>query len=426
MPRPLALCLIATTLPASAFAQTATETAAQSPTPALTQRAEDVAAFFKGEKPAVDIFNTTFLASIPPEQLDTLIQQLTAQFGPAIAVSRVIPTGPNSANIGIAFERAAVGGPMVLDQSGMIAGLMLNEISPIGDSPAAIQAELQQLPGTASVWFGPVDGGPALLAHNEDRPLALGSTFKLYVLSALSQAVASGDLAWDDVIRIDTKSYPSGVTQNWPAGTPITVQALATLMIQISDNTATDQLIALLGRERVEAELRDSGGDTKRSLPLLTTRELFMLKADAELRRQYLAANTAQRRVLLVNNIATYPPLSAVTGALSGAPVAIDTLEWFASTKSLNTLMQRLSGPEHETARTIMATNRAMSDTAARKWAYVGYKGGSEPGVLNMTWLLQDKAGQWHMLSIGWNNPAAPVDENRLNLLVPRILALAD
>ena len=151
-----------------------------------------------------------------------------------------------------------------------------------------------------------------------------------------------------------------------------------------------------------------------------------MLKANPALRQQYVGANEAQRRQLLKDNATNRPALDTVTAALSGAPVAIDTLEWFASAKSLGTLMQRLSGPKHETARAIMAANRAMGDAAAQKWAYVGYKGGSEPGVLNLTWLLQDKAGQWHMLSLGWNNPAAPVDENRLNLLVPRILALAD
>ena len=426
MQYPLALCLMVAALSTGATAREPASIESPAINPQLNQRANDVYMMFKGEKPAAEIFNTTFLASVPPEQLDTLTQQLIAQFGPVVGVSRVVATGPNSANIGIQFERSVVGGPITLDQAGMVAGLLLNEISPIGDSAQAIQADLQQLPGTASVWFGPITGGPAKLAYNENQPLALGSTFKLYVLSALSHAIAAGDLAWDDVVRIDTKSYPSGVTQDWPAGSPATVQTLATLMIQISDNTATDQLIALLGRERVEAELIAAGGDAARTLPLLTTRELFMLKANPALRQQYVGANEAQRRQLLKDNATNRPALDTVTAALSGAPVAIDTLEWFASAKSLGTLMQRLSGPDHENARAIMAANRAMGDAAAQKWAYVGYKGGSEPGVLNLTWLLQDKAGQWHMLSLGWNNPAAPVDENRLNLLVPRILALAD
>lgn len=426
MQSPLALCLMIAALSTSAAAQEQTVTEASATNPQLAQRANDVVSTFKGEKPVTEIFSATFLVSVPPEQLNALTQQLIAQFGPVIGVSHVVATGPNSANIGIQFERAVVGGPMVLDTSGMVVGLLLNEISPIGDSAQAIQADLQQLPGTASAWFGPITGGPAKLAYNENQPLALGSTFKLYVLSALSHTIAAGNLAWDDVVRIDTKSYPSGVAQDWPVGSPATVQTLATLMIQISDNTATDQLIALLGRERVEAELIAAGGDAARTLPLLTTRELFMLKANPALRQQYVEANETQRRQLLKDNATNRPALDTVTAALSGTPVAIDTLEWFASAKSLGTLMQRLSGPKHETARAIMAANRAMGDAATQKWAYVGYKGGSEPGVLNLTWLLQDKAGQWHMLSLGWNNPAATVNENRLNLLVPRILALAD
>ena len=47
--------------------------------------------------------------------------------------------------------------------------------------------------------------------------------------------------------------------QDWPPGAAVTVETLATLMISVSDNTATDTLIRLVGRERVEARLAASG-----------------------------------------------------------------------------------------------------------------------------------------------------------------------
>ncbi len=73
---------------------------------------------------------------------------------------------------------------------------------------------------------------------------AIGSAFKLYVLSTLSREIAARRRSWNDVVPLDQRSYPSGILQDWPQGTPMTLQTLATLMIAISDNTATDQLAA--------------------------------------------------------------------------------------------------------------------------------------------------------------------------------------
>ena len=49
------------------------------------------------------------------------------------------------------------------------------------------------------------------------------------------------------------------MAQDWPKGAPVTLHTLATLMISISDNTATDQLIAIVGRDAIAEELRASG-----------------------------------------------------------------------------------------------------------------------------------------------------------------------
>jgi hypothetical protein len=57
-------------------------------------------------------------------------------------------------------------------------------------------------------------------------------------------------------------------------------------------------------------------------------------------------------------------------------------------------------------------------------YAYAGFKGGSEPGVINLTWLIRNRAGAWHVVTGSWNNPAAPVDEARFTGLMGRALAL--
>ena len=73
-----------------------------------------------------------------------------------------------------------------------------------------------------------------------------------------------------------------------------------------------------------------------------------------------------------------------------------------------------------------MTVNPVFDESETANWDYVGYKGGSEPGVLNMSWLLRDDAGRWYMLAISQMDPASEVDTTGLLLMAKRILALAD
>ena len=86
--------------------------------------------------------------------------------------------------------------------------------------------------------------------------------------------------------------------------------------------------------------------------------------------------------------------------------------------------MARLASSSDDQTRAILAVNPALPESARSDWAYVGFKGGSEPGVLNLSWLLTDKAGQDHVLTMSWNNPEMPVDDTRFELIAQRILAL--
>ncbi len=51
-------------------------------------------------------------------------------------------------------------------------------------------------------------------------------------------------------------------------------------------------------------------------------------------------------------------------------------------------------------------------------------KGGSETGVMNMTFLVQSKGGQWHAVSGGWNNAEAALDKGKFVGLMSRAVAL--
>jgi hypothetical protein len=82
------------------------------------------------------------------------------------------------------------------------------------------------------------------------------------------------------------------------------------------------------------------------------------------------------------------------------------------------------SGPGAE-AREILAINSGITKPTAANWRYVGYKGGSEPGVLNMTLLLQSQAGAWYVLSASTNDTAEDVNLARFAGLINRAAELA-
>jgi hypothetical protein len=72
----------------------------------------------------------------------------------------------------------------------------------------------------------------------------------------------------------------------------------------------------------------------------------------------------------------------------------------------------------------ILAVNPGVAPADAKRWRYVGYKGGSEPGVMAMNFLAQARDGDWYAVSASWNNPAARVDEAAFSGLLTRLLNL--
>ncbi|MCR2833877.1 serine hydrolase [Parerythrobacter lacustris] len=421
----IAIFLVIALPPAAAFAQ---ETAATADA-ALDSRAADVVAAINGEKDPEEIFGPAFLAAVPPAQFEAFTRQITGQFGAAKAVQLVDPTGQNSAQIAIRFERAIAGGTITLDPASphLIVGLLLSKFDPVDDSADKIEADLMALPGEVTAYFGPLDGSSPMLSIGSDRRLALGSTFKLFALSALAHSVERGEIRWSDVHSLERRSFPSGQMQNWPQGAPVTLHTLASMMISISDNTATDQLMALLPESAIGAELARSGADNDpRNTPWLDTLSLFALKGNGDLASAFEAGSEAEQHALVARIRAqSGGDPEKVEPPRFTSPTAIDTIEWFASPAELRRLLARLAELSDPTAREIMSINPSLPAAEQGNWNYIGFKGGSEPGVINLTWLLQDFDGRWYILTMGWNDPASPVDETAFELLAQRVIALS-
>jgi beta-lactamase class A len=295
----------------------------------------------------------------------------------------------------------------------------------VGEAPKpktfaeAVQMTEQLAPASQLLVAG-LDKGACKPMHatRSKQPLAIGSTCKLYVLLGLVDRILAGKAKWDDdlAVRDDWKSLPSGITQDDPSGTKLTLLTHAERMIAISDNTATDHLLYTVGRAQVEAALRATRHATpKRNVPFLSTRELFLFKlgmADAEV-DGYLKLPEVRRRAYLDTTLVGKAPDISLAAAWTTAR-RIDQLEWFANAddlcRTMAALWQRAQKPAAKPVLDVLAKNGGIAlDKAA--WPYVGFKGGSEPGVINLTWLAQRADGKWFVVVLTANDTKATVDE---------------
>lgn len=403
--------------------------AQQPPSAELRAGAERVVALLRGEAAPADVFTPAFLAQVPEAQVYAIIQQLGAQYGAAQRLAGIEAQSATMGVIHIETERATLHMNLGIEPAPphRITNLLLTGADLRGDSMAAVLAEMSALPGQASMAVARLgEGAPTLTGSIQpERPLAIGSSYKLWILAELARQVRAGERRWSDVVTLDRRSLPSGVLQTWPRGAPVTLHTLAAQMISISDNTATDMLLHTLGRENVERMIATLGVSTAaRNRPLLSTLELSAIKtAPATELNLWRQADEAGRRAILASTYSQADASRINPMLFAGNPLHID-VEWYATAEDMVRTMDWLRRNGDETAMAILAINPGIGPAQRTDFSYVGYKGGSEPGVLNLTWLVRSRAGAWHVVTGSWNNPAAPVEEVRFVALMARAVQL--
>jgi beta-lactamase class A len=416
---------------ASPLLTTQSQAAAQ--TGDLQAAAEAVAKYFRADPAGIDrLFTPGFLAQVPAAKLEAVMKQLYGQLGSCTGVKLDNQAGPGRGQFQFTFDKGFTA-PITLvidDTSRAISGFVVGPPVSSSDTLSSLVDKMKALPGQVSFLAQRLDpSGPVTLAEWQPaQELAIGSAFKLYVLGALATQVSKGGRRWSDVMPLETQSLPSGILQKWPVGTPMTLQGLASLMISISDNTAADALLKAVGRDAVEAMMPVMGhGQPALNRPFLSTMDMFQLKwgVPDDQQQSYLAADAAARRSILQ---AMKPPSSTsslLTRASSTVPKLIDKLEWFASASDLCRAMAWFQADDspRATARQILAINPGIPAAAAR-WAYVGFKGGGEPGVISLNFLLRSQANQWYTVGAVWNDPKAAVSDTEWVGLVGRALEL--
>ncbi|SMQ71276.1 Beta-lactamase enzyme family protein [Agreia sp. VKM Ac-1783] len=355
----------------------------------------------------------SMLEQVPASQMVAVVGQMS-DAKPWIATSVTEATG--GLTVLLHSSSAELQMQISVDEQNLINGLLFQQ-PPADRTPAASWKELEKnvaaLPADTSMTVTHVTGesdaagvGERIVDIAGDETKPLGSVFKLYVLGAVADAVAAGTLSWDDnlIISDDTRSLPSGELQDLPSGTLVTVRDAATKMIEISDNTATDLLIDRVGREAVEAQLAVMGHhDPTLNTPFVKTREFFQIgwgAAFGDARAAWADSSVDERRAVLDSLPGGVLELSSFDLSTSAWQQSID---WFANPADLVAahlaLQQKAATPAGEPVRGILSANPGLQfDSEA--FPYVAFKGGSAPGVLAGSWLLERADGERFVITM--------------------------
>ncbi|MBS3813067.1 serine hydrolase [Candidatus Bipolaricaulota bacterium] len=347
-----------------------------------------------------DLFADSFLDKVPIYNINEIVTRYTRVLGKLLEVRGERP------QYTLVFETGSAPSQIALDQEGKIAGIWLGNWTLKSDTLEKLVEELKGLDGTVSLYIS--REGIELFSLNGEREMAVGSSFKLYVLDTLYETTSREDR--EEVIHLTYKhrSLPSGILQDWPTGDPVTVKTLANLMISQSDNTATDHLIELVGRDYL------AENTNQKNRPFLTTVDVFNLKyGPKDLREKYVNVGKEKKREILNG----FEGLEVSVSDVKNEPTLIGQIEWFFSTKELAEVIYDIRDTSE------IFINPGL--TTKGDWYRAGYKGGSEPGVLQYTHLLQvEESSPVYVVSLTVNNPEGGVSTDKVTEIATRIISL--
>ncbi|CAN5859729.1 serine hydrolase [soil metagenome] len=120
----------------------------------------------------------------------------------------------------------------------------------------------QDLGGTLGVFarkIGKAESEP--LRYKDDETFPAASTIKVFVLQTLLEQVQGGALRLEDELTLRTEDQVtgSGILKALSPDRTYTLHDLATLMVIISDNTATNLLVGHLGIDAINAVCAQHG-----------------------------------------------------------------------------------------------------------------------------------------------------------------------
>ena len=126
-----------------------------------------------------------------------------------------------------------------------------------------IGVELKSYDGLMGIYIDDLMGN--VVKINEKEKFETERTIKLFILASLFERIEKGELSLSDMLEYKQEHAidGSGVLSSMEVGTKLSVRNVATLMIIVSDNIATNMLIDFLGVGQINDCIQRLGcGDT--------------------------------------------------------------------------------------------------------------------------------------------------------------------
>lgn len=122
-----------------------------------------------------------------------------------------------------------------------------------------IGVELKSYDGLMGIYIDDLRGN--VIKINEKEKFETASTIKLFVLAALFERIEKGEISLSDMLEYRQEHVidGSGILSSMEIGTRLSVRNIATLMIIVSDNIATNMLIDFLGVEQINGCIQRLG-----------------------------------------------------------------------------------------------------------------------------------------------------------------------
>jgi len=365
-------------------------------------------------------FDSAFLAQVSPAELNQALESL----GPSGSATTLLGLSKVEADSLVALVHIGPSRYSVqlgVDAAGLIAGLLFQPATTsVPSSWAQVDKQLTAIAPEVSLLAAKVGSdGTCSPVHSvlAGTPRPLGSMFKLFILGALANAVQHHRISWTQKVTVTAaiKVGGSGTLQSSPDGTKLTVEQVAIKMISVSDNTAADMLLKLVGRAAVEDQVRAWSSHASLDIPFLTVNEVFALKYHnfPAMADHYLSLDTSHRAAYLATTVDKVPASEEQSASM---PRDVNSIEWFASADDLCRAFVGLAKFQAEPGLnpigTVLSTNNGGIALSTSTWPRVWFKGGSEPGVLTLGYLARDSRGQTFVVVVLTEDTSKPVQES--------------
>lgn len=149
-----------------------------------------------------------------------------------------------------------------------------------------IEKKLAKIKGKKSFYYKNLVNSETI-SIGEDIPMMAASVIKIPIMVETFRQIKAGRITKEQTYVLkETDKMPScGALNRIHTGIELTIQDLYNLMIILSDNTATNILINILGREQINQSMEDLGYKTIR-----VNRYLFDKEASAKGIENYVSA----------------------------------------------------------------------------------------------------------------------------------------